>query len=1026
MSIAQSNNDNYYIFREAELMEIHKLLKRQLKKHLADVSLDSQEFNSFISAVSEAYESFEKDIEISNFAFNRSENDYREINLKLEKEATEKRISIRKLRETLLNLEDTTDTESDEEDLVGIVDYVKEQIAKRKKTEQELNKNANSINTLIRNINTGILVEDENRKVIFANQTFCNMFGIPVEAKFLVGADCSKAGEDAKHLFNDQEGFVNGIITRLEQQKNITGEILKLTDGRIFERDYIPIFIEEVYSGHFWNYTDITERRKTLDAIAESEALSRIIMNSAHEAIIAINQSGEVILWNPQAEKIFGWKEAEVLNSKLSNLIIPERYREEHERGMMHYQKTGVGPILQRLLELSAIKKSGDEFPVELSITPVNLGKRVILVSFIRDISDRKKAQENLAASELKYRSIIANMNLGLLEVDNNDIIQFANHSFCEMSGFELNELEGQKTSELLELGEHKELAQKKQELRQMGVSDAYEISIKDRIGNLRWWLVSGTPRYNEEGVVIGSIGIHLDITEQKKIEHELVLAREIAEQSALAKEAFLANMSHEIRTPLNGIIGMIRELRKHTLSAKQQSHLDSATKASQHLLSIINNILDFSKIEAGEFKLENHHFSLQEVITDVVQILQSQADENSIQLEKKIDINLKRVFIGDAARIRQILINLAGNAIKFSRNGNVIIQCECVTATDENQEVILKVIDNGIGMDPNYLKRIFTKFQQEDLSGSRSFGGSGLGLVITKELIDAMKGSILIESIKGEGTEVTVKLNLPLGNLSKLLEDVKSINVDNLRNKKILLVEDNEMNRLVVTNALLPYELNITEAANGEIAVDILKNQSFDLILMDLQMPVMGGIESTHIIREQLQIKTPIVALTANAFKSEIDKCLKAGMNSYITKPFEEENLLQVIVKEMGILNNLKTQKLNRAELYDLTQLREMSRGNREFVTKMLNIFIDTAQKLVMEFNDAFQIEDIDSIKRIAHKLKPSLANLGIHSLKNTIRDLEFFDPLVNSNAKLFEGVSYTTEVINAVVDSLKETELE
>ncbi len=1026
MSIAQSNNDNYYIFREAELMEIHKLLKRQLKKHLADVSLDSQEFNSFISAVSEAYESFEKDIEISNFAFNRSENDYREINLKLEKEATEKRISIRKLRETLLNLEDTTDIKSDEEDLVGIVDYVKEQIAKRKKTEDDLNKNANSINTLIRNINTGILVEDENRKVIFTNQTFCDMFGIPIEAEFLVGADCSKAGEDSKHLFNDQEGFVNGIITRLEQQKNITGEILKLKDGRIFERDYIPIFIEEVYSGHFWNYTDITERRKTLDAIAESEALSRIIMNSAHEAIIAINQSGDVILWNPQAEKIFGWKEAEVLNSKLSNLIIPERYREEHERGMMHYQKTGVGPILQRLLELSAIKKSGDEFPVELSITPVNLGKRVILVSFIRDISDRKKAQENLAASEQKYRSIIANMNLGLLEVDNNDIIQFANHSFCEMSGYELTELAGRKAFELLELEEHNGMARKKLELRQIGVSDVYEISVKDRTGNLRWWLVSGAPRYSEEGVVIGSIGIHLDITEQKKTEQELVLAREIAEQSALAKEAFLANMSHEIRTPLNGIIGMIRELRKHTLSGKQQSHLDSATKASQHLLSIINNILDFSKIEAGEFKLENHHFSLQEVITDVVQILQSQADECSIQLEKKIDINLQRVFIGDAARIRQILINLAGNAIKFSRNGNVIIQCECATATDENQEVTLKVIDNGIGMDPNYLKRIFTKFQQEDLSGSRSFGGSGLGLVITKELIDAMKGSILIESIKGEGTEVIVKLNLPLGNLSKLLEDVKSINVDNLRNKKILLVEDNEMNRLVVTNTLLPYELKITEAANGEIAVDILKNKSFDLILMDLQMPVMGGIESTHIIREQLQIKTPIVALTANAFKSEIDKCLKAGMNSYITKPFEEENLLQVIVKEMGILNNLKTQKLNRAELYDLTQLREMSRGNREFVTKMLNIFIDTAQKSVMEFNDAFQIEDIDSIKRIAHKLKPSLANLGIHSLKNTIRDLEFFDPLVNSNAKLFEGVSYTTEVINAVVDSLKETELE
>lgn len=1006
-------------------MEIHKLLKRQLKKHLPNAPLDSAEFATFINAVSEAYESFEKDIEISNFAFNRSEKDFREINLKLKKEATEKRISINKLRETLLNLEDKSDTKSDEEDLVGIVDYVKEQIAKRKETEEELKKNVNSITTLIRNLNSGILVEDQNRNVIFTNQTFCDMFGVPVEAHALVGIDCSKAGEDYKYLFSDQEGFVNGIDTRVEQKKTVTGEILKLTDGRIFERDFIPIYIDDLYSGHFWNYTDITERRKTLDAIAESEALSRIIMDSAHEAIIAIDQNGYVVLWNPQAEKIFGWKEVEVLNTKFSKKIIPERFREDHEKGMLHYQNTGDGPILQRLLEMSAIKKSGDEFPVELFITPVNLGQKQLLVSFIRDISDRKKAQKNLEVSEHKYRSIIANMNLGLLEVDNNDIIQFSNQSFCEMSGFDLSELVGRKATELLVMGESNMLAEKKQELRQKGVSDAYEISIKDRKGNLRWWLVSGAPRYGEEGHVIGSIGIHLDISDQKKIQHELVLARETAEQSALAKEAFLANMSHEIRTPLNGIIGMIRELKKHTFSVKQQGYLDIANKASRHLLSIINNILDFSKIEAGEFKLENHNFSLQEVITDVIQILQSQANENSIQLEKKIDPNLHKAFIGDAARIRQILINLAGNAIKFSRNGNVTIQCECSTTTTDNQEIILKVIDNGIGMDTNYLKRIFTKFQQEDLSGSRSYGGSGLGLVITKELIDAMKGSILIESVKGKGTEVIVKLNLPVGDLSKLLEDINSLNLENLKNKSILLVEDNEMNRLVVTNTLFPYELIITEAANGEIAVNLLKDQSFDLILMDLQMPVMGGIEAAKIIRKQLRIETPIIALTANAFKSEIDKCLEAGMNSYITKPFEEENLLQVIVKEVGHIENMKSQMPTLIKLYDLTQLREMSRGNNDFVTKMLNIFLDSAQRSVKEMNEAFQKDDVESIKRIAHRLKPSLANLGVHSLKNTISDLDLFDSAVNSNTKLYELVSNTTEIINSVINSLKEEEL-
>ena len=202
------------------------------------------------------------------------------------------------------------------------------------------------------------------------------------------------------------------------------------------------------------------------------------------------------------------------------------------------------------------------------------------------------------------------------------------------MSSYELDEVLGHKASEFLVLGENNDLLKHKQELRRSGISDAYEIAIKNRNGNIRWWLVSGAPRYNGEGILIGSLGIHLDITDQKNIEHELVLARESAEQTALAKEAFLSNMSHEIRTPLNGIIGMIRELKKHSPSAKQLGYLESATKASKHLLSIINNILDFSKIEAGELKLEHHHFNLKEVITDVVQILQGQANENSIELD--------------------------------------------------------------------------------------------------------------------------------------------------------------------------------------------------------------------------------------------------------------------------------------------------------------------------------------------------------------------------------------------------------
>ena len=649
------------------------------------------------------------------------------------------------------------------------------------------------------------------------------------------------------------------------------------------------------------------------------------------------------------------------------------------------------------------------------------------LKEIVTKISSQRKI---LSVSEEKYRSIIANMNLGLLEVDNDEIIQYANQSFCNMSGYELNEIINKKAADLFVKGENQKVLNQKISLREKGISDAYEIVTQNKGGEIKCWLVSGAPRYNSEGKVIGSIGIHLDITNQKEIENQLISARELAEQSAYAKESFLANMSHEIRTPLNGIIGMIRELSKENLTKRQQTYVDSAQKASKHLLSIINNILDFSKIEAGELKLSQNHFSLQDEILDVVKILSNQAQKKNISLLILNEERLADAFVGDSLRIRQILLNIIGNSIKFSDHGKIEIETAIIQDNKYHQEFRLRISDHGIGMSETYVKNIFTKFQQEDISSSRKYGGSGLGLVITKELIDLMNGKIQIKSKKGIGTEITILLTLPKGNIEQIQKVEMISSKEFVNNKRILLVEDNEMNRLVAINALEPYNFKIVEAENGQIAIEILKNNLFDLILMDLQMPVMGGFEATKIIRHELKITTPIIALTANAFKLEIDKCIELGMNNYIIKPFEEIELIEAISQAIGHNKNETSYgyyfetKMPQTDLYNLDKLKEMSRGNNDFIKKMLNIFVETVTDSITEMKDALSNSDFDTVKKIAHKLKPSGYDLGLN-IKAESRNLEKFEVHAATKNVFIEHTYFVMNMLSNVLKSIKENEL-
>ena len=1008
-------------------MEIHKLLLKQIKKYLPDIDVNQSSINDFITAVNQSYLGFERDLELMNHAFSESEKEYNHINKSLKDEYELKKHSIANLYDSLKTFGAEFENLSEhqgEDDLLFITQYLNQQIEKTKNTEKELSTTVELLKTLLANFQSGILVEDQNRKILFTNQLFCDIFSIPVHPDQMVGVDCTDSAEQSKHFFINSEDFSPRIEELLFKKEVHINELLETTDGRFLERDYIPIFINNVYKGHLWKYTDVTQRIKTQTLLQQSEERSRLIMNSALNAIITINTKGDITFWNNQAEVIFGWKKEEVIGRSLAEIIIPIRHKDGHKQGMKKFIKTGEGPVLNKQIELPAMHKNGNEFPVEISIIPIQQNNELIFCSFIQDISERKKAEENLKFQEEKYRNIIANMNLGLIEVDNDELIKYVNHSFLEISGFEENELMGKKPSSLFLSKENVELIKSKVEERKKGMSEIYQIPVKNKRGDLRWWAISAAPNYDDKGNQIGSIGIHLDITSQKKLEQALEQEKIKAEEASKTKEAFLANMSHEIRTPLNAIIGFLRELSKQELTEIQKIYIENSSIASKHLLAIINNILDISKIEANEMALEKEDFILQKSIKNVVTVLEPKAIQKGIQLTISWDKKIAKVLKGDSLRLEQILFNLIGNAIKFTSKGSITVTAQLIFDTPINQQINLTISDTGIGMDEEYIDNIFKKFSQEDKKTTRKFGGTGLGMAITKELVSLMEGTIKVDSKKGVGTAIEIVLNFPKGNEKNIIEssitEEESLHLGGI---KILLVEDNELNRMVAQNSLQYYNCQVAEAENGLQAIECLNKEHFDIILMDIQMPELDGIEATTIIRNKLKLNTPIIALTANAFKSEIEKCFIAGVNDYITKPFDEKLLIETIYKNLK--NDIKNVASKDTQVYNLNAIHSLSRGNKDFVIKMIQIFVNQTNETIVKIEEALQIDNFEEISRLIHKIKPSIEGVGVFHLLNEVKELEKISKTTTDKPAIENLFYKIKEGLQMAISQLQENEL-
>lgn len=488
------------------------------------------------------------------------------------------------------------------------------------------------------------------------------------------------------------------------------------------------------------------------------------------------------------------------------------------------------------------------------------------------------------------------------------------------------------------------------------------------------------------------------DINQRKKDAEELLTAQK-------TKEQFLANMSHEIRTPINGIAGMVTLLSDTYITPEQKKYLSAIKNSSDNLKVIINDILDFSVIESGKLKFEKIGFNINYQLLHIVDTFQFQAEEKGINLKLNINKSLDTVVLGDPVRLNQILINLISNAIKFTHKGGIEVSANPGDENDTGIVVNFSVIDTGIGIHSEKLETIFESFSQADESVTRRFGGTGLGLAISKQLVELQDGKISVTSEENKGTSFMFSINYAKGKSEDLVIHrgaSLAINKENaafIKNVNILLVEDNDINRLYAANILKKWGCEFDSAENGYIATEKLKKGSFDIVLMDVQMPVMDGVEATKLIRTNFpdsKKDIPIIALTANVIKGDDERYQQAGMSDYLPKPFLPEDLLSMILKHTHQIKLKKNIDLPTStdrsdnKLVDLSFIIKMSDNDHAFIAEMIQLFIDQTPLSIKEMRDAIDDKDWTRLSNWAHKAKPSMTFVGLNAMKNLLSEIE------------------------------------
>jgi PAS domain S-box-containing protein len=653
---------------------------------------------------------------------------------------------------------------------------------------------------------------------------------------------------------------------------------------------------------------EIAQHKLTLRALDESKLFLEKTFDSLNEAIFIVESGTRKVLdCNRACETMFGYSREEMLGATTSFLHISEemsqRFGSEMERAYAERGSFETTFVMKR--------KDGTVFVSEHSVTPVPIlddtGVIARHVYVVRDISERKWAEDALKKSEAQFHSLVETSQDLIWQCDAEGRYTYLNLAWEQLFGYELDEMLGKKFSDF-QTPEHaaRDLIAFSR-LMQGDSIDHYETTHIGRSGNEIHLVFNAMFVNDENGEIVGASGTAYDITLRKQMEEELRQAKNDAEAATIAKSQFLATMSHEIRNPMNGVIGMIELLQHTPLTSEQHDYAESAKNAGIELVHLLNDILDLSKIEADKIELETSDFDLRPVISDVIKLHSLHTREKGVKLTSSIDTGVPTALKGDAGRLRQLLTNLIGNAVKFTQKGSVALQI--VTDTEDECSATLRFLvrDSGIGVSADKLERIFEPFTQADSSTTRRYGGTGLGLAICKRLVELMGGSIGAESAEGVGSTFwfTVVLEKQVARdlqpaFTPLFE--RGAKGEESAAIRILLTEDDPNAQKIVPRLLKSYGYQVDVAGDGKAALQALETNDYALVLMDCMMPEMSGYEVTAVIRDPASAvrrhDIPVIALTGNAMKQDRDRCLASGMDDHLSKPLLLPDLLAMLDK--------------------------------------------------------------------------------------------------------------------------------
>ncbi len=874
-----------------------------------------------------------------------------------------------------------------------------------------------------------MLVADVEGKVHYANQIGARCFGYPL---------AELTGMSLEQLV--PESTASQSVGDPQARHSLPGRVMmaRRRDGTHFPAkvSLSPLRMAgQLFS--IVSLRDMTQRQRAEEALHASSERYRLIVQTAAEGIWMTDADGKTTFVNPKMAHMLGYTVQEMLGRPLLDFMDRDSQLLMQRRLASH----GSAASQPDQVDFRFFRKDQSSLWGLLSSTSIQSdnGEPGGTLAMITDITERRQASIALSNSSQRMASVFGAVTNGLVVQDSHGHILESNAAAERM-------LAASPAGNSLWQAIREDGSAFDQRSHPVHITLSTGEAMRDVLmgvqqpdGSLSWLSVNTEAirdEYGKVGMVVASL---TDITYHKRSEsalrelnehleervaqrtEQLDQAKQVAEEASLAKGQFLANMSHEIRTPMNGVIGMAYLALKTDLEPRQRDYLEKIRFAGEHLLGIIDDILDISKIEAGKLEIERVNFSFDHVVQTLMTVVAPRAAGKNLELLFEIDPQLPAVLVGDPLRLGQVLINYANNAIKFSEQGSITVKVRKVVADAKHCLVRFEVCDHGIGLSQDEMSKLFQSFQQADTSTTREYGGTGLGLAICKQLAQLMGGDVGVDSRPGAGSTFWFTANLGISDqaapamLDSMVQTAAAMRASadaalvmrTLKHARILLVEDNTFNQQVALELLEEAGASVCLANNGEEALDLLRQTQFDCVLMDVQMPLMDGLQATRHIRADPQLAhLRVLAMTATATSEDRVRCLDAGMDDFISKPIQPAMMYQTIASWLPARETpppparsraapaFKTTLAGDPQVIDLSILAKLLGYNPEKVRKFAFKFLQTTQDGFGDIDAALARGDVHQVRELGHRIKSSARTVGALGLAELCHNLETLAP--------------------------------